>query len=388
MSLFGKRMLAEVESHESSDQYSSTGTGRDSTSGTDRQVKVSDTIPEKSGNRNLEDQLAMEMGESFGSDDTGHSPEGGEDPGREAPAYSARISELHRQQASCKEMRKLVDGTLQTLAEFGAGTDAILNFLQKTEPEISHLEGIATQHSNLREMSIQLAKRTMELKSRLTGQEQEIEILEAMKKRMRNIIEKSRAEIARISEDKEEQDHTLAARDILVSRLSHDRDTLRENNRQFGSRLAATETELKNRSRELEKAKEWIGHMEKQSAVHEKQINSLIEERDQYLLEARSLHKAHSEVSKQHREASAKLEESAYAVEAMRKEYEEKLNSKDARILRLESNNGVLSNQVLFSEEIIASLNAKLDRAQHEEDTGESADGKGDNVTSLKRSAG
>lgn len=337
----------------------------------DMQTDPSDTLEEQAQEQYLDDQLAIELREEFNLEDPteDNTPDPDVDASyQEGATPTARIMELHHRQKSCQEMRRLIDKSLKTLTEIGEGTDVVMDFLQKAEPDIIHLEQVESQHSNLREMSIQLAERSMELKSRLARQEHEIEILEALKKRMRGIIERNKAEIARINESKEELNSSVVARDILTNRLSQDKNLLKEKNLHLEARIKDTETELESKNREMDAARERISTMQNQVKVHEKQVESLIEERDQYLQKARSVLTDYEELERNHRETVAKLEEVIHSEEATRKEYEEKLKNKDARILKLESSNGVLSNQVLISGEVIASLNARLeDEAHHGE---------------------
>lgn len=330
-----------------------------------------ESLEQQAQEQYLDDQLAVELREEFNMEDpaedgTHDSQLDGE--GNDGVAPTARIMELHHRQKSCQEMRRMIDKSLRTLSEIGEGTDVVLDFLLKAEPDLTHLEQVESQHSNLREMSIQLAERSMDLKARLARQEHEIEILEALKKRMRGIIERNKAEIARINETKEELSSNVAARDILTNRLSQDKNLLKEKNLHLEARCKEAETELENRTREGDAAREKISTLQNQLTVHERQIESLIEERDQYLQKARSILADYEELERSHRETVAKLEECVHSEEATRKEYEEKLKNKDARILKLESSNGVLSNQVLISGEVIASLNARLeDEAHHAE---------------------
>lgn len=337
----------------------------------DPQAENGDSLEEQAQEQYLDDQLAVELREEFNLEDPSEDGNPDSELGSEiqdGTTPTARIMELHHRQKSCQDMRRLIDKSLKTLSDIGEGTDVVLDFLLKAEPDITHLEQVESQHSNLREMSIQLAERSMDLKARLARQEHEIEILEALKKRMRGIIERNKSEIARINETKEELSSNVVARDILTNRLTQDKNLLKEKNLHLDARCRDAEAELETKTREMDTAREKISTTHNQLKVHEKQIESLIEERDQYLQKARSILSDYEELERSHRETVAKLEECIHSEEATRREYEEKLKNKDARILKLESSNGVLSNQVLISGEVIASLNSRLeDEAHHAE---------------------
>lgn len=334
----------------------------------ERRAEIESAIQEQAQDLYLDDQLAAELRESFETDAcTGDNANHLVSADADAEAHSPRILELRHRQRSCREMRQLINKSLKTLTEIGEGTDTVLDYLLNSEPELAHFELLESQHAKLREMSIQLAERSIDLKARLANQEHEIEILEALKKRMRGIIERSKTEIARINEKREEQISSMAAREITINRLGQEKNLLREKNLHLEARCKDAEAELENKYRDIEASREKISMLQNQLKIHEKQTENLIEERDQFLQKARSIMTDYDELQRSHRETLSKLEESVHSEEALRKEYEEKLKIKDARILKLESSNGVLSNQVLISGEVIASLNAKLEEEAHHE---------------------
>ncbi len=342
----------------------------------DKRHDISDSIRARAEDKFLEDKLAEDLGvglrdeASDGDDFTPSTAMVSTAPAENFDADDStvfstyrtpRILELRRKQQTVRETGAAIESKLGLLSDIAANTDNVFAYLSKLEAEIVELEQVEMQHTQLKNMSLKLAKQSLEMKVELANQQKEIEMLQAMKVRTRALIRRAKEEIIRVREENKMRVFEISSRDMMINNLKDAKAELREKNDQLEGKIVEYDDRLDSMVAKLSSTEQKLSEASKRNADDEKRIALLSDERDRYAAELKELQHNLANLNDKHSEVSAAFEEKTHEIQTRRQEYEEKLKQKDTRILKLESTIGVLNNQVLIGEEEIANLSRNLD---------------------------
>lgn len=287
------------------------------------------------------------------------------DPGAKLKApdqntESERALCLRRKQQTLSEMTSHIRKSSELLSAVAKQSDQLAAYFTKSEVDLSHFELIEARSARAQQLIVAISARHKEMKLALVGQREQIDLLQALKNKNRDTIERALGEINRLNADVTNLQSDNKQQNFDIGKLTDDKNALIEKVDQLTALDSENKALLAETRQNLAAFQLQAKEQERLIAGQTGMIHSLTEERDSGLVEIKDLQTAQKNLLKKLTDAQVRIDEINHGSEIATKDFEQKLRHRDSRVLKLETENEVLNRQLIKTEERLADLSHQI----------------------------
>jgi len=277
---------------------------------------------------------------------------------------SARLLELRRKHQQMREMREQISENSTKLKEMAEQSDTILEYMVRSEVEISHLESIEIKAKRMRQLISTASVKLGETSAKLDEKEMENGLLRSQISRLNQKLEQVQLELNSKQDEISGFDaHIRNAESKLVDAKDEKQKLLERN--------ALLESEVSRKSQESQSHKEVVSQLstkiqsnEKLLAIQEEKVREFAINKERLLSEIDDLRSHNKRIASKNIEIYTAADENKNKYLLLNKDLEDKLAYKTSRVETLEDRLEAMSIRLNQSDEKTADLLRLLDTSE------------------------